>query len=166
MDPKGRLSAYRILALGVSAISVCTLFSASVSLPLAFLYIQRVQNGIKVELNNCKLAARDILVDVSELKAVSSSERSLQHILTSFQFPKNFDQLQVLAALEIPARMKVPACHSATRVAISAAFLVHRDLLALLEGQGDLGNLVPTVLTVILAECSWHRFSTSPRISA
>ncbi|KIH57446.1 collagen triple helix repeat protein [Ancylostoma duodenale] len=76
MDLNGRLNAYRILALGVSAISVCTLFSASISLPLAFIYVHRVQSSIKTELNNCKLTARDLFVDVSELKVISSSPRT------------------------------------------------------------------------------------------
>ncbi|EYB91906.1 hypothetical protein Y032_0200g1681 [Ancylostoma ceylanicum] len=76
MDLNRRLNAYRLLALGVSAISVCTLFTASISLPLAFLYVHQVQNNIKTELNQCKVTARDLIADASELKAITSSPRT------------------------------------------------------------------------------------------
>lgn len=79
MTLKQRLKAYRILALSITVTSLCTTLSASISLPLAYLYLNKVQSYLTTEVSTCKATARDVLRDVAELKALPKGELFFMH---------------------------------------------------------------------------------------
>ncbi|KFD65161.1 hypothetical protein M514_22636, partial [Trichuris suis] len=74
MESETRDKAYRLVTYAASTFSVAAILSICISFPMVYNYVQHVQSMAREDLLNCKVSAKDILVEIQHRHSMPANE--------------------------------------------------------------------------------------------